>query len=70
MEREERPGGEVLLTGQSVKKVEEFQYMRSVFQSNGDNDVDVIHKVKAALTKWRQSSGGGGSFVIGGCPSS
>lgn len=39
--------GDVLLSGQPLKKVQEFKYLGSAFQSNGDIAADVNHKIKA-----------------------
>ncbi len=49
--------GEVLLSGQLVKQVEEFTYLGSIFQRNGHIDADVTHRVRAWWSKWRQASG-------------
>lgn len=39
-------GGQVLLSDQAPKKVEEFKNLRSVFQSNGNVEADVVNRIR------------------------
>lgn len=44
-------GEEALLSSQPLKKVLEFIYLGSVFQSNDDIDIRVTHQIKAGWAK-------------------
>jgi hypothetical protein len=49
--------GDVRLDGQVVPKKNNFRYLGSMLQKNGDIDEDVSHRIKAGWLKWRQASG-------------
>jgi hypothetical protein len=49
--------GDVRLDGQVVPKKDNFRYLGSMLQKNGDIDEDVSHRIKADRLKWRQVSG-------------
>jgi hypothetical protein len=48
--------GDVRLNGQVVPKKDNFCYLGSMLQKNGDIDEDVSHRIKAGWLKWRQAS--------------
>jgi hypothetical protein len=48
--------GDVRLDGQVVPKKDNFRYLGSMLQKNGDIDEDVSHRIKAGWLKWRQAS--------------
>ncbi|WP_375619007.1 hypothetical protein, partial [Bartonella sp. AC134YNZD] len=47
----------VSLDGQQLEKSAHFRYLGSMFQAEGEIDVDVTHRVKAGWAKWRSASG-------------
>ncbi|KAK3513982.1 hypothetical protein QTP70_000824 [Hemibagrus guttatus] len=54
----EREGsGTVRLQGEEVKKVQEFKYLRSTVQSNGECGKEVKKRVQAGWNGWRKVSG-------------
>ncbi|KAK3566596.1 hypothetical protein QTP86_001080 [Hemibagrus guttatus] len=54
----EREGsGTVRLQGEEVKKVQEFKYMGSTVQSNGECGKEVKKRVQAGWNQWRKVSG-------------
>ncbi|KAK3560369.1 hypothetical protein QTP86_006453 [Hemibagrus guttatus] len=54
----EREGsGTVRLQGEDVKKVQEFKYLRSTVQSNGECGKEVKKRVQAGWNGWRKVSG-------------
>ncbi|KAK3522906.1 hypothetical protein QTP86_007326 [Hemibagrus guttatus] len=54
----EREGsGTVRLQGEEVKKVQEFKYLRSTVQSNGECGKEVKKRVQAVWNGWRKVSG-------------
>jgi len=48
---------QVSLEGQAVPQTMKFKYLGSFFQSDGDIDSDVAHRVQAGWCKWRAASG-------------
>ena len=48
---------DVRLATQPIPKRENFKYLGSIIQNNGDIDDDVTHRTGAAWTKWRLASG-------------
>ncbi|KAK3554922.1 hypothetical protein QTP86_000950 [Hemibagrus guttatus] len=57
-QREEREGsGTVRLQGEEVKKVQEFKYLGSTVQSNGECGKEVKKRVQAGWNGWRKVSG-------------
>ncbi|KAK3539779.1 hypothetical protein QTP70_013212 [Hemibagrus guttatus] len=54
----EREGsGTVRLQGEEVKKVQEFKYLGSTVQSNGEYEKEVKKRVQAGWNGWRKVSG-------------
>ncbi|KAK3557609.1 hypothetical protein QTP70_030538 [Hemibagrus guttatus] len=54
----EREGsGKVRLQGEEVKKVQEFKYLGSTVQSNGECEKEVKKRVQAGWNGWRKVSG-------------
>ncbi|KAK3507028.1 hypothetical protein QTP70_000550 [Hemibagrus guttatus] len=54
----EREGsGTVRLQGEEVKKVQEFKYLGSTVQSNGESGKEVKKRVQAGWNGWRKVSG-------------
>ncbi|KAK3509487.1 hypothetical protein QTP70_035130, partial [Hemibagrus guttatus] len=54
----EREGsGTIRLQGEEVKKVQEFKYLRSTVQSNGECGKEVKKRVQAGWNGWRKVSG-------------
>ncbi|KAK3553472.1 hypothetical protein QTP70_003516 [Hemibagrus guttatus] len=54
----EREGsGTVRLQGEEVKKVQEFKYLGSTVQSNGECGIEVKKRVQAGWNGWRKVSG-------------
>ncbi|KAK3524760.1 hypothetical protein QTP86_002555 [Hemibagrus guttatus] len=54
----EREGsGTVMLQGEEVKKVQEFKYLGSTVQSNGESGKEVKKRVQAGWNGWRKVSG-------------
>ena len=49
--------GDVSLDGQVVVQKDNFRYLGSVLQKDGDIDEDVRHRISASWLKWRQASG-------------
>jgi hypothetical protein len=49
--------GNVSLDGQLIRKKDNFRYLGSMLQKNGDIDEDVSHRIKAGWLKWLQASG-------------
>jgi hypothetical protein len=49
--------GDVRLDSQVVPKKDNFHYLRSMLQKNGDIDEDLSHRIKVRWLKWRQASG-------------
>lgn len=43
--------GEVLFSGQALKKVEEFKHLGSVLQGNGDISADVTQRITGSMDK-------------------
>ena len=54
---EKDPGGTVKLQGAEIKKVEDFKYLGSTVQSNGECGKEVKKRVQAGWTGWRKVSG-------------
>ncbi|KAK3527894.1 hypothetical protein QTP86_010986 [Hemibagrus guttatus] len=50
--------GTVRLQGEEVKKVQEFKYLGSTVQSNGECEKEVKERVQAGWNGWRKVSGG------------
>ncbi|KAK2880212.1 hypothetical protein Q8A73_022910 [Channa argus] len=51
------PGGTVRLQGAEVKKVQDFKYLGSTVQSNGECGKEVKRRVQAGWNGWRKVSG-------------
>ena len=49
--------GDVRLDGQVVPEKDNFRYLGSMLQKDGDIDEDVGHRIKAGWLKWRQATG-------------
>jgi hypothetical protein len=49
--------GDVSLDGRVIHMNDTFRYLRSMFQSEGEIDEDVIHRIRAGWIKYRQASG-------------
>ncbi|KAK2917518.1 hypothetical protein Q8A73_004265 [Channa argus] len=54
---ERDPGGTVRLQGAEVKKVQDFKYLGSTVQSNGECGKEVKRRVQAGWNGWRKVSG-------------
>ncbi|KAK2897556.1 hypothetical protein Q8A73_013936 [Channa argus] len=54
---ERDPGGMVRLQGAEVKKVQDFKYLGSTVQSNGECGKEVKRRVQAGWNRWRKVSG-------------
>ncbi|KAK2920086.1 hypothetical protein Q8A73_002290 [Channa argus] len=54
---ERDPGGMVRLQGAEVKKVQDFKYLGSTVQSNGECGKEVKRRVQAGWNGWRKVSG-------------
>ncbi|KAK2899617.1 hypothetical protein Q8A73_012746 [Channa argus] len=54
---ERDPGGTVRLQGAEVKKVQDFKYLGSTVQSNGECGKEVKRRVQAGWNRWRKVSG-------------
>ena len=54
---EKDPSGTVKLQGAEIKKVEDFKYLGSTVQSNGECGKEVKKRVQAGWTGWRKVSG-------------
>ncbi|KAK2913101.1 hypothetical protein Q8A73_007214 [Channa argus] len=54
---ERDPGGTVRLQGTEVKKVQDFKYLGSTVQSNGECGKEVKRRVQAGWNGWRKVSG-------------
>ncbi|KAF3704702.1 hypothetical protein EXN66_Car020392 [Channa argus] len=54
---ERDPGGTVRLQGAEVKKVQDFKYLGSMVQSNGECGKEVKRRVQAGWNGWRKVSG-------------
>ncbi|KAK3520892.1 hypothetical protein QTP86_019360 [Hemibagrus guttatus] len=54
---EREGGGTVRLQGEEVKKVQEFKYLGSTVQSNGECGKEVKKRVQAGWNGWRKVSG-------------
>ena len=49
--------GTIRLAGTDVKKVQEFKYLGSTVQQNGDSDREVKKRIQAGWHNWRKVSG-------------
>ena len=49
--------GTIRLAGTDVKKVQEFKYLGSTVQQNGDSDREVKKRIQAGWQNWRKVSG-------------
>ena len=54
---ERDPSGRVRLQGEEIKKVEDFKYLGSTVQSNGECGKEVKKRVQAGWSGWRKVSG-------------
>ncbi len=54
---ERDPSGRVRLQGEEIKKVEDFKYLGSTVQSNGECGKEVKKRVQAGWNGWRKVSG-------------
>ena len=54
---ERNPSGTMRLQGVEVKKVDDFKYLGSTFQSNGECGKEVKKQVQAGWSGWRKVSG-------------
>ena len=54
---EKDPGGTVMLQGAEITKVEDFKYLGSTIQSNGECGKEVKKRVQAGWNGWRKVSG-------------
>ncbi|MCJ8735615.1 hypothetical protein PDJAM_G00249200 [Pangasius djambal] len=54
---ERKGSGTVRLQGEEVKKVQEFKYLGSTVQSNGECGKEVKKRVQAGWNRWRKVSG-------------
>ncbi|XP_059282471.1 uncharacterized protein LOC132036212 [Lycium ferocissimum] len=50
-------GMEVKLGTQIIQKIDNFKYLGSIIQRNGEIDDDVTHRIGAGWMKWRLASG-------------
>ncbi|MCJ8742901.1 hypothetical protein PDJAM_G00087620 [Pangasius djambal] len=57
LERWREGSGTVRLQGEEVKKVQEFKYLGSTVQSNGECGKEVKKRVQAGWNRWRKASG-------------
>ena len=51
------PSGTVMLQGTEMKKVEDFKYLESTVQSNGECGKEAKKRVQAGWNRWRKVSG-------------
>jgi hypothetical protein len=51
------PEMSVKIEGQAIRKNDNFRYLGSIIQKNGEIQEDVTHRVKTGWLKWRSASG-------------